>query len=418
MKGLIIFGLGFLSAIPCLGASGSSFVPDRRREQFRNNPGYALLPYVYSLPGIGSGYGILGALTKVGGTYTDLTATAFGGGANGQAFGADGIHLISKTLILDFGGAHLSKTSVQSYSQRGMGSSKNDYSLAEFGDSLFLGSRMTATFFERRLEAFVGYYQGTARLNSLRDRSGNLLVDSSNSPKSRSDTEVLGLRFDLTDDYQDPRSGFRFEPSAWRSPPLDHGSDFLFTDLSATGYIPIGKRSVWAFNFLQSDAYVLRPGETNSAVLERQQGLSCETLTDAKARSDCSNYIANLSAGNAHGTATMLGGVSRLRAYPEGRYKGAHTRFIGTEYRWNITDQVRPFNIYVVKDIRTAVQAAFFYEAGTVADTYGGLWKVTRSAYGAGLRVVTASGLVYRLDMALGSEGAQPSVFFQYPWEL
>jgi hypothetical protein len=32
--------------------------------------------------------------------------------------------------------------------------------------------------------------------------------------------------------------------------------------------------------------------------------------------------------------------------------------------------------------------------------------------------VVTASGLVYRMDMAFGQEGAQPSIFFQYPWEL
>ena len=46
------------------------------------------------------------------------------------------------------------------------------------------------------------------------------------------------------------------------------------------------------------------------------------------------------------------------------------------------------------------------------------MWDAVRQSYGAGLRVVTASGLVYRLDLATGDEGPQPSVFFQYPWEL
>ena len=71
-----------------------------------------------------------------------------------------------------------------------------------------------------------------------------------------------------------------------------------------------------------------------------------------------------------------------------------------------------------MRDIRTAVQLAFFYEAGSVADTYGAVWDAVRQSYGAGLRVVTAAGLVYRLDLATGDEGPQPSVFFQYPWEL
>lgn len=89
---------------------------------------------------------------------------------------------------------------------------------------------------------------------------------------------------------------------------------------------------------------------------------------------------------------------------------------MGTEVRWNLTDEVTPFNIYIMKDIRTAVQLAFFYEVGTVSD--GALWVETRSSGGAGLRIVTGSGLVYRLDLSAGQEGFQPSVFFQYPWEL
>lgn len=37
---------------------------------------------------------------------------------------------------------------------------------------------------------------------------------------------------------------------------------------------------------------------------------------------------------------------------------------------------------------------------------------------GAGLRVVTASGVVFRGDVATGEEGVQYNLFIGYPWEL
>lgn len=392
--------------------------PERRRPQFRHDPGYAVLPYAYSLPGIGVGYGVLGALTKPGGSDADWLGTAFGGDADGQAMAVHGLPIVKRRLIVDAGFARLSRTSIQSYALRGMDTGKDDYTLARFGESLFGGARLTLTSESRQFEVFGAYYAGTARLESLRDRSGNLIVASRSSPRYRVDTEIAGIRLDLTDDYQDPRRGLRLEPYAWRTPPVAGGPEFVFTDLSATAFVPLGKRSTWAFNALVSDAYVLRKGVTDPAELQRRQGFDCATLTDPDQRSRCSHFIDNIAAANAYGTATMLGGFSRLRAYPEGRFKGAHARFLGSELRWNLTDEFKPFDIYVMRDIRTAVQVALFYELGTVADTEGALWRTTRSAGGAGLRVVTASGLVYRFDLAAGQEGVQPSVFFQYPWEL
>ena len=107
-----------------------------------------------------------------------------------------------------------------------------------------------------------------------------------------------------------------------------------------------------------------------------------------------------------------------MRSYPESRYRGAHTQFLGTEIRGNLTDEMKPFNLILVKDVRTAVQIAPFYELGTTADSYGELWSQVRDSYGVGLRIVTASGLIYRFDLAAGADGVQPSIFFQYPWEL
>jgi hypothetical protein len=38
--------------------------------------------------------------------------------------------------------------------------------------------------------------------------------------------------------------------------------------------------------------------------------------------------------------------------------------------------------------------------------------------YGFGLRVVTASGVVFRADLGFGREGFTPEIFIGYPWEI
>lgn len=414
------FALALVFFAVAAGAARASegFVAERRRDQFPHDPGYAVFPYVYNLPGIGMGYGVLGAMTNVAGSCTDVVGTVFAGDADGGAFGVNAVHLVPRRLILDFGGARLSRTTLQSYSLRGMGSGRDDYSLADFGSSYFLGSRLTATFWERRLEGFIGYYGGAAKLDALRDRHGALILSSQSTPEHKIAAYVAGGRLDLTDDSIDPRRGVRLEPSVWRSPRQDSGPDFYFADVSLTGYVPVGRRSTWAFNYYRSDAYVLRKGETDTAVLARQQGLDCSLPPDESQRAQCRQFLDALAAQNEHGTASSLGGYMRLRSYPTQRYRGAHVEFLGTELRWNLTDESKPFDIIIMKDIRTAVQVAFFYEVGTVADDAGSLWSLYRQSYGAGARVITASGLVYRLDLAAGDEGFQPSVFFQYPWEL
>jgi outer membrane protein assembly factor BamA len=412
--------IGFFLSVICVNSANAmpGLVVERRRSQFQANPGYAMVPYAYHLPGIGLGYGFLAALTNVKGSYTDISATAFTGDANGQAVGIDSVHLLPQRLILDLGGARLSRTSIQSYSSRGMSSGKNDYSLAEFHDSYFAGSRLTATFIERRLEGYIGYYGGSAQLSSLRNRDGTTIISSNKSPRFNFNTWIAGLRLDLTDDYIDPRRGWRLEPSLWRSPRQGSGPDFFFTDLNATAYVPLGHRHTWAFNYFRSDTHILNKGLTDSSAIGRELGLDCSVIIEAAKKNECQQYLNSIVAQNTYGTASGLGGYQRLRSYPENRYKGAHSEFFGTELRFNLTDEFQPFNIYIMQDIRTSVQIALFYEVGSISDNPNGLWTVVRHSYGTGLRIVTASGLVYRLDLANGNEGLQPSIFFQYPWEL
>jgi hypothetical protein len=394
----------------------SSLFPERRRPQFDDVPGWVIVPYVFDYPGLGKGYGIIGGAANIDGSYTDVVGSVFAGDVKGEAVGIQSIDLVYQKLMLDVGEVYVSSVTLQSYSQRGMASEKNDYSLLEFGNSSFYGGRLLATFFERRLEVYAGMYGGSARFKSIRDQAGDVIIEAQSAARSRPTTTVFGVNVDMTDDYANPRRGLRFDVSRWRTPPQDLGPDFFYMDYKTTAYIPIGSRSTWAFNYLRSDAYVLRKGETARDVIAENQGLKCADITDAQQRLECEQVIDSIIAANTYGTATSLGGLNRLRSYPEGRYKGAHTEFFGTEFRWNLTDEYRPFNIGIMKDVRTAFQIALFYEIGTVADQRSELWNITRSSYGAGFRMVTASGLVYRIDLATGNEGFQTSIFFQYPW--
>jgi hypothetical protein len=391
-------------------------IPDRRKDQFDIVAGWVILPYVFDYPGLGKGYGIVGGASNIGGTHATAGGTVFTGDVSGQAVGIYSIHLIPRQLLLDVGAIRVNKITLQSYSQRGMGTQKNDYTLLEFGNNPFGGSRLTATFFDRRFELYAGFYGGYAQFKSIRDRDGDVIIEAQDAAKTRTTTTVFGTRLDMTDDNTDPRRGFRLEMSRWSTLPQDLGPDFFLMDYSATAYVPLGRASTWAFNYFRSDAYVRSKGETNPDAIARHLGLDCGTITDPQQRAQCQQVIDNEIVANTYGTASALGGLSRLRSYPEGRYKGAHTEFFGTEIRWNITEEYKPFNIVVMKDVRTAFQLAFFYEMGTVTDVRSELWDITRSSYGVGFRMVTASGLVYRLDLASGNEGIQTSIFFQYPW--
>jgi len=70
--------------------------------------------------------------------------------------------------------------------------------------------------------------------------------------------------------------------------------------------------------------------------------------------------------------------------------------------------------------VRTSIQVAFFYETGITSDTRSDLHDRgnLRNSYGAGLRIVTASGVVFRGDIAHGKEGFNTAIFIGYPWEL
>ena len=393
--------------------------PERRKDQFAKEFGYGAFPYPYRLPGIGSGLSFAAGAFNIADTYTDVYGIAFTGDVKGGAVGVGDLHLIPRTLILDLGYSSISGAAFQSYSQRGMNTGKDDFRLVEIGDSEFYGGRMTATFHDRRIETYGAWYQGASRLKSIRDKEGNLIIEAPNSPRDSGHTTLLGARLDLTDDYADPRRGFRLDVSRTKSPPQGSGPDYYVMDYNTAGYIPFRRRDTLVLNLLRSDAFVTRQGVTDPAALQNQLDLQCGTITDPVQQQFCNDVIDTTIAHNTFGTATQLGGFSRLRSYPQGRFKGAHTLFFGAEYRWNVTDEKTPFDIFVMKDVRTTFQVAFFYETGVTSDSRGELVRSNmRDSYGTGVRMVFASGLVLRADFANGKEGFNTAIFIGYPWEL
>lgn len=394
-------------------------VPERRKPQFHTDEGYYLVPTPYSIPGIGDGLTVVGAMSNSFNTYSDLYGFVAGGDLEGIGLFVTDNHLIEKRLIIDFSMISFNKATTQVYSQRGMDTSADDYILAELEDSLFYGSRLTYTFYDRRLEFYGLLFENQVTPGALRNNDGSLIQIAQNAETEARSSFTVGMRLDLTDDYSDPRRGFRLETSFWHTPPEDNGPDFNIIDINISGYIPLFDNDTLVLNYFQADADVNKTGETDPAVIASNNGLDCSNpALSAQEQADCQTYINNILAHNLNGSVGALGGLSRLRAFPENRFQGSHARFWGIEYRWNINDERKPFDIFIARDIRTVMQLAFFYEQGAIADDKSQLWDDMTSSAGVGFRLVTSSGLVFRADLANGSEGSEVSIMIGYPWEV
>lgn len=414
-KRLTIFSLIIL----LLALTASADAMERRRDQFMKEPGHYIIPMPYSLPGVGDGFLVAGTINNAHDSYTDYIGFIIGGDLQGAGAIAKDMHLIDQKLIADVFVQTIDKATIRNYNGRGMESSKDDYSLLEFDDAQYAATRFTGTFYDRMFEIGMAAFKGESHLASLRDREGNLIIDAQDSEPEEFYFYTASIQLDWTDDYQDPRRGVRYNISRWwRDETSASASDFYQQEHNITAYIPIGRISTWAFNFFRSDAIVTRTGDTDFASVEDRLGLNCSdpSLTPSQ-QTQCEQVVNNTIANNRYGTVGGIGGWQRLRSYPNDRYKAAHALFYGTEIRWNLTEEFKPFDIGIAKDIRTGIQLALFWETATVADEKDKLGDIWRDSYGMGVRMVTASGLVIRGDWATGDEGSEISVIVGYPWE-
>jgi len=394
------------------------WIPERRKDQNPTQSAHLIVPLPYSKPGIGEGIVLLGTVTNIAGTTADISGLFVGGDAEGTILNGSEIPLYSDVFFLDFFLQDVNRAAVNNYSIRGINNTgENDFTVMDVSVANESRFDLYLTFYERRLNFYYSYNKFEYQVDAFKDSNGELITTLGKPFINSGDSDSFRASIDLTDDYLDSRKGMRLDVTY-----QNHKADtlkepeFYTLDINLLGYIPMRHADTLVLNYYQSDAHVSRKGETDPTSIRAELNSNCAP-TDTQCLTTEQELVDNFISARTNGTSTTLGGDLRLRSFPQMRYQGAHTAFIGAEYRWNISQEVKPFDYFIWKDVRTGLQVAFFAEIGTVSETSAKLWDETRYSIGTGFRLVAASGAVYRADLATGDEGTELIVIFDYPWE-
>lgn len=396
----------------------ADWIPERRKNQNPTQPAHLFVPLPYSKPGIGDGVVLMGTVSNVAETTADITGVMVTGDARGHILNGSEVPLFSDILFLDFFLQDINRAAVNNYSIRGINNtSENDFTILDVGLAEEMNAELNLTFFERRLNLYYSYNKFEYQIDAIRDNNGDIITTLGEPFVNAGNSDSFRVSFDLTDDYLDPRKGIRLDLT-YQDHKADNNNEpeFYTLDYNVLGYIPLGDIDTLVLNYYQSDAHVQRIGNVDPASIRAELDSNCAP-TDSQCLTTEQQLVDNFIKARTYGTSTSLGGDLRLRSFPQSRYQGAHTAFIGAEYRLNMSQEVTPFDYFIWKDVRTGFQVAFFAEIGTVAETRSQLWDETRHSLGAGFRLIAASGAVYRADIATGDEGAEVIIIFDYPWE-
>jgi len=392
---------------------------ERRKDQFGKDFGYYVYPIAGEIPGLGVANGAGASVLNMGGTDADITGYYLEGDFEAKGVALLDLQWIPRRLIFDV--AYNDYFVAPIVYQRGLDSDPDKYIQPKVEGQYLLG-QMTLSFYQRRYEAFLRALSGKERLHAVLDVDGNAFSDVDTSWK-RGSTFSVGGSVDWTDDRLDPRRGLRLETNL-KLPQHESAvnTEFMVADANYTHFVPMRQWDTLVFNLYGSHAFVTRKGETDYAAVKAAESLNCDLNYvpgpdhDACVIAD-EERLAQIIAHRRYGTASSLGGTQRLRSYNNYRYYASKTFFYGAEYRWNLTNENTPFDIFIAKGVRTGIQLAAFWERGAVSDGYRDLLERGMESYGLGFRVVL-SGVVIRFDVANGSEGAQTQLFITYPWSM
>jgi len=400
--------------LPTQNVYAESVIPERRTDQYKTQTGYFVIPLPYSIPGIGSGIVFLGNVTNIKGSTADVNILSITGDAGGTMLFTKEVPLFGKWLSLETAYQNISRANINFYSKRGMeGVEKDDFNIMEIGLFKKIESTLVLNFYDKRLSAHYAYNIQESRIDALKNNKGEFL--NTLDVHSEGSQSAISLQIDLTDDNFDPRKGMRFDLAYQNNKATESKeADLYVLDYSLSGFVPMGKQSTLALNYFQSDAHVTREGETDLDAI-RSELKQCDP-GDIECIDARESLVQNYYNERKYGTATDMGGDRRLRSYPGSRFKGAHSAYIGIEFRWNFIEEATPFNYWIWRDVRSGFQTAFFVEAATVSEVSSQLWEEKRYSAGLGLRLITASGGIYRADIANGNDGTELTVIFNYPW--
>ena len=300
---------------------------------------------------------------------------------------------------------------------RGIHSGKDDY-YQTFENLNTSTINLQSQFYNQHLEIQIGYSSGGTEISKIFDADENQFSNIQSPLRTWVDN-TIGAQIDLTDNHLEPREGIRFEL-------LHNATDYGLSDLSDydvnsmnfTTYIPFLGSDTLLINAFQSRSYISEQGLTDENAFRNKFGLGCDMEKEVAAcRVAEERRTKYWLERNRFGKASALGGINRMRAYSLGRFYAGNSSNYSLEYRLNFSEEQTPINWIIMGGMRTVLQAAFFYEVGSVSDDLSELHSNMRTSFGVGIRAII-SGLIYRFDLAKGDDGIAPTLFINYPLAL
>ena len=300
---------------------------------------------------------------------------------------------------------------------RGIHSGKDDY-YQTFENLNTSTINLQSQFYNQHLEIQIGYSSGGTEISNIFDADENQFSNIQSPLRTWVDN-TIGAQLDLTDNHLEPREGIRFEL-------LHNATDYGLSDLSDydvnsvnfTTYIPFSGSDTLLINAFQSRSYISEQGLTDENAFRNKFGLGCDLEKEVAAcRVAEERRTKYWLERNRFGKASALGGINRMRAYSLGRFYAGNSSNYSLEYRLNFSEKQTPINWIIMGGMRTVLQAAFFYEVGSVSDDISELHNNMRTSFGVGFRTII-SGLIYRFDLAKGDDGIAPTLFINYPLAL
>jgi len=378
------------------------------RIQAQEDSSFGVFPILLRTAGIGIFYGGGVIAENIGGTSIDVVGAKLLGRLDVEAALIKDIPLIPEVLTLGAGTATLNEIFFDISYTRG---AEEDAPVTMQGAGSGAGAFINLTLFEKLLNFSVAYASNTFKFNQYLDEEENEIpLPQLHLTDLESVFLIYGGTLDLTDDPSMPRSGGKvgFSQIGFTNTTELSGTDTFEAFVNV--YIPLGDKSTWVFHGFSSDATVSGQAITDIETIRNILNVDCEQVTGSPDSKDkCEQLSENLakyiSAHNQYGTARPLGGNKRLRAYRESRFRSAHSRFVGTEFRFNFPNFVG----------EALLQLAFFAETGSMADDPETLFEIQRSSYGTGIRGGVGN-LLVRLDYATGEEGQEWHLIVGQPW--
>jgi hypothetical protein len=410
------FFILFFNVIFSMQLFAFELYPQRRTLGENNEFGWLLAPVPISVEGVGSGILAMTSLSNAWQKTDIFAAKTLPGSEFDMVFASiDEQKIFFDNLRGQFG--HFEGEFYVKSWNRGIDSDKDQY-IVPFSQQA--GDFYQVKFFhwEKRLELLAKY--STFRSDTTKYLDSNGQKHNIDSDENTFSEKLISYQLDLTDDFDDPRKGFRMGQKLRIPTGSDENiSEYNVLDTNISFYVPFFKNDTLVLNLFQSRANVTKKAETNRDILREKIGLGCSvTMADYQSCLKTENQIIDERVSlNSYGTAQPLGGTNRMRAYAMNRFQAGNSSYYGMEYRMNFTLNKLPVNWYLIGGIQSNIQLAFFVEQGTVSDDVDQLNKNMKYSSGIGIRTMI-SGLVYRFDIAVGDEGVTPSFFFFYPLDL